>query len=444
MSRKSSTRKTQPRIDFVREETNLFEEPGYDITIQNSSVSEYYPVNNISDTTAPITFFIQGNDTQYLDFAESKLYLQCKVTDADGGDLPKVDNAAVLSYAPVNNLLHTMFDKITFSLNETEVSPKCSYYPYRSYIEDTLAYSKEFKKTQAEVALFYRTASELNTTDAGWINRKNIVDGSKRFEMAGRPHGELFTQTRFMLPGVDVRIVFHRSTDKFCLQCVGTAPKEIKLEILECKLIVQKHTLLPSIQVAHLRSLEAGNPVVYANKEIVMKSYALPVGTLQNTNENLISGHLPDRIVLALVNSTNLHGTYATNPFAFEHFNLSHISLNVNGDQITTQGTEVDLTGPRVALSYLSIFDGLGVSNCDQGVDLKISEYTQGKILHVFNLRHAREAFCPPKFGNVAINLRFRAALPSTITVICYAEYQSVMYINQNRQVYFKDFSKEI
>jgi len=220
--------------------------------------------------------------------------------------------------------------------------------------------------------------------------------------------------------------------------------KNIKLEILACKFLVQKHNLLPSIQLAHLRNLEAGNPVIYPNKEVVMKTYALPIGTLQNTNENLISGHLPDRIVLALVNSVNLHGTLATNPFAFEHFDLSHISLNVNGDHSSQQGMDVDLSGTKVALPYLSIFDGLGVSNCDQGIDLTMGEYTQGKILHVFNLRHIRDAFCPPKYGNVAINLKFKNALASTITVVCYAEYQSVMYINRDRQVYFKDFSKEI
>ncbi len=127
MPRKANSSQNQQRVDFVREETNFFQDIGYDVTIQSSSISEYHPLNSVADRTAPLSFFIQGNDIQYIDFSETKLYLRCKLTESDGKDLNRVTDPAVLTYASVNSLLHSMFDKVTISLNEMEISPKSSY-----------------------------------------------------------------------------------------------------------------------------------------------------------------------------------------------------------------------------------------------------------------------------------------------------------------------------
>jgi len=325
-------RRSDSRIDYLRSETDLFTEPGYDVTIQSSTTVEYHPLNSVSDRTAPISFFIQGNDLQYLDFAESKVYLRCKLTSENGQNLANVVDPAVLTYAPVNNFLHSMFDKVTVHLNEMEITSKSSYYPYRAYIESYLGYSRGYKKSIGEAAMLTKTESETNTSDAGWTKRKDIVNQSKVFEVAGKLHTELFTQGRFLIPGIDVRLQLHRSSDAFCIQCVGTGSQNVVLHILEAKLLVRKHNLLPSIQLAHLKNLEHGNPVVFPNRFVEMKSYSLPTGTLQNTNENLISGHLPDRIVVALVDSAAMHGSIATNPLNLEHFDLNQI--NVKKDKV--------------------------------------------------------------------------------------------------------------
>ncbi len=52
---------------FVRAETDLFSENGYDISISSSAASEYPPISTLSDSLAPIEFSVQFNDFQYLD-----------------------------------------------------------------------------------------------------------------------------------------------------------------------------------------------------------------------------------------------------------------------------------------------------------------------------------------------------------------------------------------
>ena len=432
-----------PRIDFVRSESDLFSEPGFDVTIQTSTEVEYHPQNSISDRTAPITFVIQGNDSQYVDFNESKIYLRCKLTKENGTNLAAVVDVAKSTYAPINNFMHSLIDKVTVLLNETEITPKCSLYPYRAYMESFLGYSNGYKKSIGEAAMLTKTESELNTTDKGFLKRQTMVDASKEFEVAGKLHTELWNQPRFLIPGVDVRIQLHRSSDAFCIQSVGTEAVTIKVEILEAKLLVKKHTLLPTIQLAHLKTMERGNPVVYPNRTVDMKSYTLPAGTLQNNNQNLISGFLPDRIIIGMVSSGALHGTFATNPLAFQDFKMSQINVKVNGANSSEHTVELDVSANRSVLGYLSLFENLGLNNCDSGIDIKLNEYRNGKVLHVFNLLQTRDTYSMPKFGNVAINLRFKTATPESITIIVYCQYQTTLYINKERQIYFKDYSKE-
>ena len=129
-------------VNFVRSETDLFSEPGYDLTLSNSIKVEYHPITNISDRTTPITFIIQGNDSQYIDFSNTQLYIRCNLTDNKGQK--RTANATTL--APVNNFLHSMFQQVTIHLNDTQITSPSSYYAYKSYIETVLSYGREYKK----------------------------------------------------------------------------------------------------------------------------------------------------------------------------------------------------------------------------------------------------------------------------------------------------------
>jgi len=53
---------------LLRSETDIFSEPGYDISIANSETVEYHPLTSTTNSSNPISFFIQGNDTQYNGF----------------------------------------------------------------------------------------------------------------------------------------------------------------------------------------------------------------------------------------------------------------------------------------------------------------------------------------------------------------------------------------
>ena len=58
-----------------------------------------------------------------------------------------------------------------------------------------------------------------------------------------------------------------------------------------------------------------------------------------------------------------------------------------------------------------------------------------------FNLRDYKDGFCVPRYGNVRIEMKFNTALEKSVTVLVHADYQSVLQIDNNKNVSFKDFS---
>lgn len=424
-------------VSYVRSETDLFSEPGYDMSIYSTCVNEYHPTTTMTPTT-PINFYIQGNDQQYVDFSKTKLKLTCKLTDAAGNALA-AEASKILEACPVNYLIASAFDQVSVHLNETEITPKSSLYPYQAYLETLLSYGSDYKKGQAEAGGFYRSEDEKATDDKGFEARKTLSASAAEFEIMGRPHGELFNQTRYLMPGVDVRISFHRASNTFCCEQRGDSAKTPILHILSAVLYVQKVSLLPSIQIAHLNTWQK-TPAVYPGKRVEMKSYGLPEKTYQHTNEHLLNGLIPDRLIIGMVLTEAAQGDYKENPFRFQDFNLTQIIVTCNTEAPTQHIINVD---GKFLNGFISLFDAMGLTNCDNGLDIKLKEYENGKVLFGFDLRYLSDGFSIPRHGNVSIQLRFKKPLAKPVTVIVYPEYPSTMYVNSNKQVTFKDFVRE-
>ena len=75
--------------------------------------------------------------------------------------------------------------------------------------------------------------------------------------MTGRLHVDLFTQDRFLLNGVSVKIRFVRSKAAFSLMAGGANP-DYKVRIVDAVLFVRKALLSSTVAMAHLRVLEKG------------------------------------------------------------------------------------------------------------------------------------------------------------------------------------------
>jgi hypothetical protein len=437
---------TSDIMTLVRSETDLFTEPGYDISLSHSDMTEYHPISSVSDKSAPISFFVQGNDTQYIDLSDTAIYIRCSI---EGTDTAKTAIGLWKDFrsAPVNLLLHALFQQCQVQLNETTVTSTSTLYPYRAFIETALGFGGDYSDTQGRAAMYTKDSDWELGTD-GFKIRQKLFENKLSVDMIGRPHVDICSQTRYLIPGVDMRMTFHRSIEDFYMHAdkppSGGTPgpqKRFTVNISEARLLVKKHSLLPSILLNHMKLLNSGYPACYPMRRVEMKSYNLPIGTSQHTNENLMNGLLPDRLIIVMVKSEDLNGNINTSPFAFHGRELSNVTVSVSGDHPYKQSFDLDLSTNRYSELYYNMFNALGVSRLNDGPNITMEDFASGKTILVFNLRDSNEGFCLPRFGNVKIDLKFKAALTEAMSIICHIDYQSTMYIDQYKNIQFKDYS---
>lgn len=432
-----------PQCKFIREEIDVYHDLTYDVSIENTNQSIYYPLHSCENKSAPLIFNITGNDVNHLNTAESHLYIRAKIVDKHGKDVPYEADKAKSSYALINLGLMSLFSSVEIKVNDTEAQKSTKWYAEKCMFETLLGKGKDWKKSFGAASGYFRSKDENDTNDQSYVSRTNMVDKSRVFELMGRPHLNLLNQTRFLPPMTDVKLEFHRSSDAYCIQTKGTHPPEnIQVQILEAEFIINKHIIHKKTWEDQYRRWIGGHPLIYPMRDAEMKSYNLAVGLRQDFNETTILGYLPDKVVIALCDAKSLHGSYDTNPHIYMSHGLSAINLTVNSDVTTVQNIECDYDDNRSLKAYSALFENLGFANCDSGLEMTKDEFTKSKSLFVFDLRHMRNAAATPRHGNCVINLRFKEALKKALTVLVYLDYQSVMYLHSNRRVQFKEYTR--
>ena len=86
----------------------------------------------------------------------------------------------------------------------------------------------------------------------------------------------------------------------------------------------------------------------------------------------------------------------------------------------------------------MSLFTGIGKYRRDEGIDFHRQEYDRGFTLFAYDLSpdlSEEGYFNLAKEGSVRVELKFANALPNTINVIAYAEFESIIEINREKQV---------
>ena len=91
----------------------------------------------------------------------------------------------------------------------------------------------------------------------------------------------------------------------------------------------------------------------------------------------------------------------------------------------------------------MSLFSGTGKENRDEGNGISRTDFGNGYALYAFDLSadlSENESFNLARHGTVRIDMTFGAALPHTVTVVAYAEFENIIEIDRNRNVVF-DFN---
>lgn len=150
-------------VKAVNSYLDLFSLNASDVSILNGYHVPVYPSVSLKEVSAPLEFSISGVPNVYLDLSDSFLYVNLKVTTADGKAL-----VALTDVSTTNLFLHALFDLVEIYMNGKLVSSK-SNYPFVAYILSQLSFSAAYKEEVLKNALYVKdtNAEKMSEDNAG-------------------------------------------------------------------------------------------------------------------------------------------------------------------------------------------------------------------------------------------------------------------------------------
>ena len=202
---------------------------------------------------------------------------------------------------------------------------------------------------------------------------------------------------------------------------------------------IRKVKIAPSIYLAHAKVLESGT-AKYPVKRVICKTVTIPTGCLDFMQEKLFSGQLPTRLVIGCVDNKAFNGDYKLNPFNFQHFSASEISLYLDGQQSAIKPLVMNYAQNQYVNAYMGMFSGTRKENQDEGNGITRSDFAHGYTLYVYDLTpdlSENDSFNLTRSGSVRLGMKFVTALAQTITIVAFAEFENIIEIDRNRNIVF-------
>ena len=100
--------------------------------------------------------------------------------------------------------------------------------------------------------------------------------------------------------------------------------------VLVCKEVIDWDA--HAVALAHAKTLEYEN-AKYPLQRVECKTFSVPAGGRDVTQEKIFTGQLPTRVVVGCVDNEAFNGVFKKNPFTFQNYKISRISFHVDGEE---------------------------------------------------------------------------------------------------------------
>ena len=304
-------------------------------------------------------------------------------------------------------------------------------------IETLTNFSSEAKNGHLQNQLFYK--EDCGSIDyfgnIGYNKRKEITKNGKEFELLTPLHVDICNQAKYIINGVEVSFKFYPNT-KHSFYMIGT--KSGKIKIVDINLITRKVKLHPTTIESHAKVLQI-EPAKYPINRVEVKTYTISNGLMSKIIDNIYLGPLPNRVILALVESNAFHGDLKVTPYNFKHFNLCEINILFDNQPVPGLPIKMDFENGKYALAYHTLFSGTGRHFSDSGCAISLEDFAKGYAIFCFDLTcdqsSSAQFWSIQKTGNLSIQFRFASELKQNITAIIYSEFDNTIEIDKFRNV---------
>ncbi len=468
-------------------ETNLFSIPPTQASLEKGRWIDYHPLSSVGNDDGPITFLAAGTE-DYVDLSKTILFVEGKVVKADGTNLSGDEQANI---APVNNFLHSLFKQVDVYLNGKQVTPAMETYAYRAYLETLLNYDVSAKESQLTSALYYKdTAGEMDSNGSlpsektityaiaqntkakdqplttstfklqvpgsgnqGFAKRHQFIHDGKKFTLSGPVFVDAFMSSRLLLNMVDLKLILNRSSDQFCLMDKNGDSLNAKVKLTDVILKVRKVKVSPTISMAHELTLKK-MAAVYPIRRVECKTFVMAANIPNVRKDNIFTGIIPKTFVFGLVDAKAFSGDYDKNPYNFEDYKVTTVTLTANGEGLPFKQLTLNYESNKENFiqAYNTLFSGTGKMNYNTGLDISRKDYPKGYTLYAFDLTPdmcgASPYFNTIQRGSLTVDITFADApsaqtfpagttAPTAIAMVCYGDFENVIQIDSERNVIY-------
>ena len=442
----------------------LFNLPPTNTAVIKTMEVEHHPISALQEGSA-VEILVPALTNEYWDLHNSRLYMRVKMTRKNGNDMQANDVAA-----PINDIFNSFWKNVELKVGQEEISHSNSMHAYRSFIDHLLHDSDESLTSEREMRLLYKdTAGQLDAVNANKPNPNQLIAGddlvlnaektalersaadaalgndglyrryravqeSREVELLGALSIDLFEQERYLLPGVSMRLRLTRQNQAFMVMATGD---DYQLQLLDIKLYMRKVTPAPGVILGHKDAL-AKTTAKYPVTSKKVTSVALPAGIHDKKTETIFEGQLPKRIAIAMVTAEAMSGAWTRNPFNFQHFGLTKMQLEVNGEPVRSEALTPSVKDHRYIHCFETLFRGVNKLDGERGSIIKRSDWPKGYSLYVFDLTpdmDADDSYTLLKTGTVRLDLQFGEPLGEAVNVVVYAEFDQLIEITAEHNV---------
>ena len=443
--------------ECMKSELELFHVHDTQASLGNYRYVKYYPITSL-DRGGPLEIVVQGNSDTYFDLYDTYLFLDFNIVNTDGTAITKVTDATNATYnkqlvAPVNLFHSSFFRSAEIYLNSKLVSQTDNLYPYKALIQNLTTYGKEAKETFLSRSIYYEdTGSDLDafgTSDViadeseiddaankGLAKRFLISRNSQSFSSFGKIYSEIFQQLKLIPGDNEIRIKLHRSDPSFCLHAKENSRYEINID--KAILYVKQFEIPAHIREAHVKVHKELN-MKFPVKHVEMKFFTKGATRVDLSEQNLVTGTLPRKCYICLVDSESFNGKITKNPFNFKHFNVSEITLRKNGTAVPYEKISLDFTNKKYDEGYFSFLQSSGLLYSNGGPNISYDQFSNGYAIYGFDFSSDPSPYnrCLDLIqeGKLSLDISLKTAASKPLTIVVYLEYDKVIEIDKDKNV---------
>jgi hypothetical protein len=429
-----------PHPDF-----DLFSVPPTQLTIERDIQSEHRPISTL-DSSSVIQFVITTTPDEYIQLRDTLLKIKLKINIKKAVSTTTLVADDWKKIAPANYLLHSLFNNVQVEIDNKSISISPQTYAYKAYFDMLLGYTNDAKNSYLTAAGYYDdkdSKTAFTEAESKLITPGTFVDTGegKSIELMGKLHIDLFSQPRALLGGVTLKITLVPNKPVFYLICKdATIVPSVVFE--DVTLFMHRSKVIYPVVNAHSAALEKGT-AKYPISRGTVKAFNITTGNTDIIIDNAVYGILPRRIFIALVPNDAYSGAQLKNPFDFKTYKLSYLAVHIDGQQYPMKAYTPDFINNIFTREYLGLFESLNQLTTDSTISLTQNQWANGNTIYGFNFAPDLSDDCCKmgfasviKKGALKVELKFAEALKETISVLMYCEYDSIIEIDGNRQVY--------